>query len=257
MNCHYCGTELPDNAFFCRHCGTRRKPADQPKTPSAVPAPEVPAEAVDPFAFPKPKAPPVFDEETFSWKPTAAEFPEKKPVSTPEEAFPVITPAAPVQLPRLLLPVKRGLLKMILLGLVTLGIYPVVIWSRIVTEVNIAASRYDGRRTMSYFGMVMLSPITLGIYGLVWMHEFSDRIGRELCRREVDYRFGARDFWFWNFLCMILAVAAALASYLILQEVYYPVLALLAVACLIGPFVYVHKLMKAMNLLNADFNAHG
>ena len=51
-----------------------------------------------------------------------------------------------------------------ILGLLTLGIYPVVIWSRIVTEVNIVASRYDGKKTTHYCLMLFVfSWLTFGI----------------------------------------------------------------------------------------------
>lgn len=251
MNCHYCGTELPAGAAFCRHCGTRRQ---EPSRRAPEPVAAVPA--ADPFEFPMPKAAPVFDEQTFSWKPREEEMAPPEQISTPEEAFPVIEVPAH-QPPRLVLPVKRSLAKMIFLSILTLGIYPVVIWSRIVTELNIAASRYDGRRTMPFFGMLMLSPVTLGIYGLVWMHEFSDRTGCELTRRGLEYRFGARDFWLWNFLFGVLVIALGAALYLLIPDLHYGVLGLLGLISTVGPFVYVHKLMKAMNLVNGDFNLKG
>ena len=132
--------------------------------------------------------------------------------------------------PALVLPTKRGLGKMVFLGLLTLGIYPTVIWSRMVTELNIAASRWDGKRTMPLFAMMMLSPLTLGIFSFVWMHKFSNRIGAELKRRGLNLRFGARDFWLWNVLGMLI---------------------------LVGPFVYTYRLTKAMNEINQHFNSHG
>ena len=119
---------------------------------------------------------------------------------------------------------------MIFLGLLTLGIYPTVIWSRIVTELNITTSRYDGRRTMPYFGMLMLAPLTLGIYAFVWMHKLCRRIGDELTRRGTGYEFGPSTFWLWNVLGSLIIV---------------------------GPFVFLYKLMKSMNKINADFNTNG
>ena len=128
------------------------------------------------------------------------------------------------------LPVGRSLLKMILLGLVTAGIYPTVIWSRIVTELNIVASRNDGKRTMSYFGMLMLTPFTLGIFAFVWMHRFCNRVGGQLETRKCAYRFGAKDFWLWGVLGTLI---------------------------LVGPFIFTHKLMKSMNLINGHYNTNG
>lgn len=76
----------------------------------------------------------------------------------------------------------------------------------------------------------ILTPITLGIYTLVWYHQLSNRIGAELKRRGIDFDFGAKDFWLWNILGSLIFV---------------------------GPFIYVHKLCKAMNLLSEDFNMRG
>ena len=61
-------------------------------------------------------------------------------------------------------------------------------------------------------------------------HRFSKRIGNELTHRDIDYPFGAASFWGWNILgCLIL----------------------------VGPFIYTHKLCKAMNLLATDYNRRG
>ena len=45
---------------------------------------------------------------------------------------------------------NRGLLKFILLSLITFGIYGIVVMSDVSTDINTIASRYDGRRTMHY-----------------------------------------------------------------------------------------------------------
>ena len=126
---------------------------------------------------------------------------------------------------------NRGLLKTILLSIITLGIYPLVLYSTISTDINLIASRYDGKRTMHYCLLVFLvAPITLGIGAMVWCHKISNRIGGELIRRGIAYSFGAGSFWGWNVLGSLIVV---------------------------GPFIYIHKLLKAMNLLCADYNING
>ncbi len=201
MKCHYCGAPLEEGCSFCLCCGTRREA--EASAPVAV-AQELPVI--------QPACP-------------AAEPPEEYPWDAGDFA-----PIPEPQMPALMLPIRRSLGKMVFLGILTLTIYPTVIWSRMVAELNIAASRYDGKRTLSFFGMILLAPLTLGIYPMVWMHRFCGRIGRELQRREIDYPFGARDFWLWNVLgCLIL----------------------------VGPFVFTHKLTKAMNKINGSFNLCG
>jgi len=209
MKCHYCGEEVAENQNYCLWCGTRQEPvevcvAEEPEQVELC-VTEQPSAAVQPV------------------------LEERKPVQPePEAELPVRHGGR--YLPQLQLPTVRGLGKMIFLGLLTLGIYPTVIWSRIVTELNITTSRYDGRRTMPYFGMLMLAPLTLGIYAFVWMHKLCRRIGDELTRRGTGYEFGPSTFWLWNVLGSLIIV---------------------------GPFVFRYKLMKSMNKINADFNTNG
>lgn len=126
---------------------------------------------------------------------------------------------------------KRGLAKYILLSIITFGIYGLVFFSGISADINVIASRYDGRRTMHYCLLFFLvGPITLGIAYLVWFHRLASRMGKELNRRQIPYSIGAADFWLWNILGSLI---------------------------LVGPFVFIHKLAKAGNLLAADYNARG
>lgn len=126
---------------------------------------------------------------------------------------------------------NKGLLKTILLSIITFGIYPLVVMSAVSNDINIVASRYDGKKTMHYCLLFFIvAPITLGIGGIVWSHKISNRIGAELRRRGVAYSFGASDYWLWNVLGSLIVI---------------------------GPFVYLHKLFKATNLMNADYNVNG
>lgn len=126
---------------------------------------------------------------------------------------------------------KRGLLKYILLGLITFGIYPLVVMSSISSDINTIASRYDGKKTMHYCLIFFIfTGLTLGIAPIVWYHRISARIGNELQRRGINYSFGAGSFWGWNVLGTLIVV---------------------------GPLVYIHKLCKAMNLLSEHYNVHG
>lgn len=126
---------------------------------------------------------------------------------------------------------NKGLLKTILLSLITFGIYPLVVMTAVGNDVNTVASRYDGKHSMHYCLLTFIvAPITLGIAGLVWSHNISNRIGDELKRRGIAYSFSAADFWMWCILGALIAV---------------------------GPLVYMHKLFKAVNLMNADYNVNG
>ena len=76
----------------------------------------------------------------------------------------------------------------------------------------------------------IVGPLTLGIGYIVWIHKVSNRIGKEMKRRELPHAISAGTYWGWNTLGALIVV---------------------------GPFVYLHKLCKAMNTLAEDYNAHG
>lgn len=126
---------------------------------------------------------------------------------------------------------NRGLLKYLLLSLVTLGIYSIVFYSSISDDINVIASRYDGKKTMHYALLFFLvAPFTLSIGYFIWYHRISNRIGGELRRRNIPYSFGASDFWLWNILGLLIAV---------------------------GPLVYLYKLCRATNSLAEHYNRYG
>ena len=120
---------------------------------------------------------------------------------------------------------NRGLLK----SLITFGIYGIVVMTHISMEIDTIASPRDHKNTMNYLLVCFfLGPITLGIYTLIWNHLLSNRIGDELKARNLGYEFDAGTFWGWGFFGSLI---------------------------LIGPFVYLHKLLTSMNMINESYNA--
>lgn len=137
------------------------------------------------------------------------------------------TSAAPVGQ----LKTNRELLKYILLSLITFGIYGLVLMSSISTDMNVVASRYDGKKTMHFCLLAfVVAPLTLGIGGFVWYHKISNRMSSELVRRNIAYDFNASTFWLWS----------VLGSFII-----------------VGPYIYYYKMFKAMNLICEHYNING
>lgn len=135
------------------------------------------------------------------------------------------------QQPRYALDTRRSLAKFIFLSLVTLGIYSIIVMTRIGQDINTIASRYDHQNTIHYcLVYFVLTPITCGIFSLIWQHMLSNRIGDELHRRNIEYTFSSGTFWGWCILGSLIIV---------------------------GPFIYYHKLMQSMNLLSEDYNMVG
>ena len=167
---------------------------------------------------------PVYQAPQPQYQPQQPQYQPARPAYQPVQQKPA------AQRPAFQLPTRRGLGKMFWLGLLTGGIYNTAVMSRIPEEMNMVASRYDGQRTQQYFWMPVLASLTFGIYALVWIHKLCNRMGNELKRRNIDYKFSASTFWLWNVLGSLIVV---------------------------GPFIYTHKMMKAMNLINRDYNEKG
>ncbi|MCD7101632.1 DUF4234 domain-containing protein [Pseudoclavibacter sp. 13-3] len=192
-----------------------------------------PASAVPPVPYvPVAQLPPAPQGGELPPIPPAGQFPPAPPT-------PPVTTSAPngfggqsgAASPMRQLPTNRGLLVFILLSIVTLGIYSIVVMTKIGGEINTVASRHDGRRTINFLLVLfLLGWLTGGIFTLIWYHLLSERIGVELRRRGLARQFGASDFWLWNVLGSLIIV---------------------------GPYVYMYQLLHAMNDLNADYNQRG
>ncbi len=138
-------------------------------------------------------------------------------------------PQQPVIINRL--PTNRSMAKLFWLGLITLGIYDIVIFTEMSSELNRLASPHDHKKTMNFCLLFfVIGIITFGIGYLVWWHRFSNRIGDELERRGKPRTMSASTYWVWNILGSLIIV---------------------------GWFVYMHRLCVAMNTLAADYNVRG
>lgn len=102
---------------------------------------------------------------------------------------------------------KRSLLKYVLLGLITLGIYDIWQMSEVGETLNLIATRRDGKRTMHYCLMFFLVGwLTLGVGWLVWYHKLSSRIGTEQAARGLPVTVTAATYWLWNILGSLIIV---------------------------------------------------
>ena len=79
------------------------------------------------------------------------------------------------------LPENRGLLKFILLQIVTLGIYGLYLIHQEAKETNLAC-REDGQNTRGLLGYLLLGLITVGIYPIVWRCSWIGRCNSYLTR---------------------------------------------------------------------------
>lgn len=130
-----------------------------------------------------------------------------------------------------MLKTNRGLFKFIFLSIITFGIYYIVVFCNISSSINAVASKHDNKHTM-HFALVcfLFSWLTFGLLPFIWEILLCARIGDELVRRRIPYRFGAGTFWGWGIFGSLIFV---------------------------GPFIYTYKLLKSMNYLCEDYNEKG
>ena len=231
--CIFCGAQMPEGAKFCTNCGApvqQAAPAGR-----SIPQPEVPPQQNYTQGYAQqPYQQPNYAQQGFAQpyqQPNYAQQGFSQPYQQPQPGYYAAPQPGYGYAPAKQLKTNRGLLKLILLSIITLGIYGIVVMSGVSTDINIVASRYDGRKTMHFcLVLFIFSWLTCGIVPLVWYHRISDRIGTELARRGIDYNFGAGTFWGWGFFGVLI---------------------------LVGPFIYTYKLLKSMNLLCADYNVRG
>ena len=122
---------------------------------------------------------------------------------------------------------NRSMWKLMLLTVLTLGIYPILFFIPFSFDLDKIAPKRDGTKTMNFLLAYLLSFLTLSIVMDIWQYQIAARIGEALEMREIDYEFSTSDFWLWFFF----------GSFF-----------------LVGPFIYYYKMCKAMNLLCRHYN---
>lgn len=221
--CPNCNNQVEDNAASCPYCGVQFLPVDDVQMSEAqattVLTPEMQNMYNNYQSAPNMNAQPARNIAPQMNNPQAQNFSQN--MAYPQQN----------SMPVAQLKTNRSFIKTLLLSLVTFGIYAIVTYGHITDDVNLVCSRYDGKKSMNYYLLIFIvTPLTLGIATIVWMHNICNRIGNELKRRGVDYSFSAKDFWLWNVLgCFIL----------------------------VGPFVFIHKFFTAVNKMNENFNLNG
>ena len=124
---------------------------------------------------------------------------------------------------------NRSLLPLILLSIVTFGIYALYFWSKYAEDMNIVCNG-DGKNTRGILARIIFSILTLGIYELVWMYGVGERIAINSFKRNIYCNASGSSVLMWYIL----------GSFI-----------------LIGPFVAMHKMISGLNALCSNYNASG
>lgn len=122
---------------------------------------------------------------------------------------------------------NRGLIKYILLSLITFGIYSIWFWYRLVKDLNVACS-YDGKKTTGLIVTFLLTLITFGIYGIIWQLMIVSRIDNGANHFKVESKISLLSYILWNTVGLLLFG--------------------------LGPIIALYKQIKSMNIVCEAYN---
>lgn len=124
---------------------------------------------------------------------------------------------------------NRSLLVLILLSILTLGIYSLFFWSAYSRDMN-TVCQGDGKHTRGLLARFFFNLITFGIYDLFWHYGVGERIGENAMRRGIHVRTSGTNVLLWLIFGSLM---------------------------IIGPLVVAYKLIDGLNQLSAHYNAEG
>lgn len=122
---------------------------------------------------------------------------------------------------------NRNMWKFMILNILTLGIYSLCFFIPFSYELDKVSPPREKDKTLSFLAAYILSIFTFSIVMMAWHYHIAQRIEEALSERGVAEDFGTGDFWMWY----------VFGSFI-----------------LVGHFIYLHKLCKAMNALCEDYN---
>ena len=121
---------------------------------------------------------------------------------------------------------NRSLIALILLSIITFGIYPLFFWSGYARDMNIVCQG-DNRHTRGILARIIFSTLTFGIYELIWMYSAGERISQNCHKRGIHCNVTGGNVLLWYIL----------GSFIF-----------------IGPFIALYKLISGLNDLCYAYN---
>ena len=121
---------------------------------------------------------------------------------------------------------KHGLAGLIILSIITFGIYGLYWIHKIAKDVN-AICEGDGKKTSGLLKYFLLSLITFGIYSLVWVYMLGERLQDNAQKYNLTIKESGGTILLWLIL----------GSFVI-----------------VGPFIALHIIIKNTNALADEYN---
>lgn len=178
MFCSNCGQEVPEGAKRCPNCG--REVDDFHQKVSNV-ATEVFNEAEDQIS--------------------SAILDIRDTVNNADQGTTYGTP----------LKVDRGLLAVVLLSIITCGIYYYFYIYSLTKDVNVACEG-DGDTTSGLAAFILLSIVTCGIYSMIWYYKLGNRLATNAIRYGMTFQENGTTVLMWRLFGSLLCGIGAFIS---------------------------------------------
>ena len=109
---------------------------------------------------------------------------------------------------------NRSIIALILLSIVTFGIYPLFFWHKYVRDLNKVCAG-DGRNTNGLLVAILLSIITFGIYSIVWTYGMQNRLRDNASRYNAGLIKGGGNVVLWGTVGLLLfGIGGLVAMYI-------------------------------------------
>lgn len=112
----------------------------------------------------------------------------------------------------------RDFLVMVLLTIITFGIYGIIFWYSYSDDMNKVCSG-DGKETKNYLIVILLSIITCGIYYWIWVYHLGNRLRENAPRYGLTFNEDGTTILLWMLLGSLLCGLGTLyAQYLLVRN---------------------------------------
>jgi hypothetical protein len=122
---------------------------------------------------------------------------------------------------------KRSLVVVILLSIITCGIYGMYFIYKLAKDMNTICEG-DGKKTRGLLFVLIIGAITAGIYSLFWLYALGDRMQENGSRYGLTIKESGTTILLWDLLGAFIVV---------------------------GPFIALHIIIKNINALGEAYNS--
>lgn len=113
---------------------------------------------------------------------------------------------------------KRSLVTMIILSVITLGIYGFYWIHLLAKDVN-AICAGDGKKTGGLRAFLLLGILTFGIYDFIWWYMLGDRLQDTAPRYNLSFKESGGTLVLWGVLGSIIIVGPIIMLYIVIKNI--------------------------------------